>query len=68
MNRSRSKFRLGLLLDVRSDDALLRILISNDDGSSLQGIQALAAEAVSRGTRVTVGTALTRNVPATGHG
>jgi len=33
----------------------LRILISNDDGIFAEGIQALAAEAVSRGHQVTVG-------------
>ncbi|APD48803.1 5'/3'-nucleotidase SurE [Synechococcus sp. CS-602] len=45
----------------------LRILISNDDGIFAEGIQALAAEAVSRGHQVTV-VCPDQERSATGHG
>ena len=46
---------------------VLRILISNDDGVFAEGIQALAAEAVERGHRVTV-VCPDQERSATGHG
>ena len=45
----------------------LRILLSNDDGVFADGIQALAAEAVGRGHRVTV-VCPDQERSATGHG
>ena len=45
----------------------LRILISNDDGVFAEGIQALAAEAISRGHQVTV-VCPDQERSATGHG
>ena len=47
--------------------APLRILISNDDGVFADGIQSLAAEACSRGHRVTV-VCPDQERSATGHG
>ena len=46
---------------------VLRILLSNDDGVFAEGIQALAAEAVKRGHRVTV-VCPDQERSATGHG